>query len=306
MRSFSAGTRGSALALWQTKHVAALLGVDVRLEVITTRGDVDMRERLQGKLEKGFFTQEIEDALRAKRVDFAVHSLKDLPTRDPPGLTVVAVPERAHVHDLLIARSAELPKGARVGASSLRRASLVAAFLPGAQSVPLRGNVPTRVERLKNGDYDAIVIARAGIERLGLDLSGLSVKAIDPRRWTPAPGQGAIGVQGRSDDLEMRALAAKIEDASAARATAWERAFLAVLEGGCTTPFGCYVEKSLHTAWLGMDQGGAWRFTSVALPGPAPDEAFITSAVKRLEQANAAPSAPAKDLIDEPLFESLR
>lgn len=304
MRSLVAGSRGSALALWQTHYIAGLLQTPVRIEVITTRGDVDMRERLQGKLEKGFFTKELEDALLDRRVDFAVHSLKDLPTKDPRGLAVIATPPRAPVHDLLVSRDETIAKGARVGASSLRRQALVTAFVPGAAAVPLRGNVPTRIERLRKGDYDAIVIARAGVERLALDLSGLTVRALDPKRWVPAPGQGAVAVQARTDDDELRTLATKADHTATAAATRWERAFLAVLEGGCTTPFGCYVEESLQKAWLGMDHQGTWRSLAVTLPSPTPDERFMTDALQRLERTSNSIDTEVDS--NEPLFQTIR
>ena len=309
MKALVAGTRGSKLALWQSEHIAADLrsrhGVAVRLEIITTRGDVDMREQLQGKLEKGFFTQELEDALRAGRIDFAVHSLKDLPTRDPEGLRIVATPPRAKPHDLLLCRReslegpARLKKNARVGASSLRRGALIATHLPGAQAVPLRGNVPTRVERLQKGDFDAIVIARAGVERLQIDLSPFAVFALSPKLWVPAPGQGAIAVQARAADAAFAALAEPLNDAPTARATALERSFLSVLEGGCTTPFGCYVDGD--RAWLGQLHGDRWRATSVALPAQA-STAFIQRTLADLASAERITS---EEEAHEPLFQPL-
>ena len=197
MNHFVVGTRGSALARWQTAHVTSrlhdarvalgLAGIDVDVRVITTQGDVNLAERLAGKIEKGFFTAELESALLSSQIDWAVHSLKDLPTRLTAGLDLVAVLPRHRACDVLIARpeavdvetaraarALPLRAGARVGTSSLRREAMLVAFAPDVAARPLRGNVPTRVEKLRAGDYDAIVLAAAGVERLDLDLSGFA------------------------------------------------------------------------------------------------------------------------------------
>jgi hydroxymethylbilane synthase len=240
MRSFTVGTRGSALALWQTRHVTSLLtphGATVTERIITTQGDVNLTERLQGKIEKGFFTQELEAAPHEKQVDWAVHSLKDLPTRMPRGLVLGAVLERAPASDLLLihrdffdeAAPLGLKKGARVGSSSLRRENLLRHHAPDCAPVPPRGNVPTRVEKLKSGQFGAILLAEAGISRLGLSMEGLIVMRMNPRRWVCAPGQGAVAVQCREDDAEVRALLAHIDHATTHRATRLERDFLKVL-----------------------------------------------------------------------------
>ncbi len=274
-RRFVVGTRGSALARWQTDHVnqrlreqagTSELAVDVR--VITTQGDVNLADRLAGTLEKGFFTAELEAALHAGEIDWAVHSLKDLPTRMPAGLTLVAVLERASPADLLVIapgaydghdeRPDRLPlkAGARVGTSSLRRDAMLKAFAPSCTSLPLRGNVPTRVDKLRAGTYDAIVLAEAGLSRLGLSLAGLKVLRLDPRAWQPAPGQGAVAVQARAADDAVRALFAAIDHEDTRAATALERAFLRELEGGCTTPFGAYVDA--ERAHLGLARPAGW------------------------------------------------
>jgi hydroxymethylbilane synthase len=282
MSAFTLGTRGSALALWQTNHVAGLLraadpSLEVKVEIITTRGDVDQSDRLVGKLEKGFFTEELERALRDGAIDAAVHSLKDLPTRLPEGLALGAVLERARSNDVLLVRpdwvkktsDAVLPLAdpARVGASSLRRDALLRRYAPTCQPVPLRGNVPTRVERLREGRTDAIVLASAGLDRLKLDLSGLAVFRLNPRRWVPAPGQGAIGVQCRESDGRAKTLLLSAHHQATAHATGWERDFLRVLEGGCATPFGAMVEG--QRAFLGQATKSGWRARSVALPEAA-------------------------------------
>lgn len=276
MRALVAGTRGSALALWQTEHAAALLRaaaatrgppLDLKVQIITTRGDTDQSPVLAGKLGKGFFTQELEAALRTGEIDLAVHSLKDLPTESPAGLENGAILERGPAHDLLIMRAAAivpaadgrlpLRKGARVGSSSLRRAALLARYAPQASAQPLRGNVPTRVSKLVQGKYDAIVLAAAGVTRLALDVSACVVFDLNPRVWVPAPGQGAVAIQCRDQDHELKDLLERLTHRPTADATALERLYLQGLEGGCTTPFGCLVRGT--EVCLGLDIQGGWR-----------------------------------------------
>lgn len=298
VRACTVGTRGSALALWQTRHVSSLLaksGVSITERVITTQGDVSQAEKLAGKLEKGFFTQELEAALHAREIDWAVHSLKDLPTRMPEGLVLGAVLERASPADILIARppaidassAAPLPlaAGARVGSSSLRREAMLKHFAPGAAAVPLRGNVPTRVTKLRDGQYDAIILAEAGVSRLQLSLEGLVVFRMNPARWQCAPGQGAVAVQCRADDTEVRGLLATLHHAPTARAVKLERDFLRILEGGCTTPFGCFVEGDQASLGLATERG--WARLSVKLPQETakPETAWLAA---RLEELNSS------------------
>ncbi len=283
MTAFVAGTRGSALALWQTNLVVKLLRErapghpEVSLHTITTKGDTSQADRLVGQLEKGFFTEELEAALGDRSIQFAVHSLKDLPTRMSPGLCLGAVLERANPYDMLlmrpesVAEGRHLPigKGAKIGSSSLRRASLLARFAPDAEAVPLRGNVPTRVEKLRAGQYDGILLAAAGVQRLELPLDGLKVFKLEPRAWNPAPGQGAIGVQCREDDTATRTLLGAIHHAQTERATSIERDLLRVFEGGCTTPFGCFVEQKI--VWVGLQADGRWRMARWTLGEDKPD-----------------------------------
>jgi hydroxymethylbilane synthase len=290
MRQYTVGTRGSALALWQTRHVTARLterAGAITERIITTQGDVNLTERLQGSIEKGFFTQELEAALRGSEIDWAVHSLKDLPTRMPPGLALGAVLERAPAGDLLLVREDALDvsqpilvkAGGRVGSSSLRREHLLRRFAPACQPVPLRGNVPTRVEKLRAGQFDAILLAQAGVKRLGLNLAGLQVLELNPRRWVCAPGQGAVAVQCREADAEVRALVGTLDHPATRAATSLERDFLKVLEGGCTTPFGCYVADGL--AHLGLLTKGGFRLAVLPLPS-TPTEAFMQDQLDRL------------------------
>jgi hydroxymethylbilane synthase len=287
MRTYVVGTRGSALALWQTRWVTAQLrGARVEERVITTRGDVDQASRLQGKLEKGFFTEELEAALRSKEIDWAVHSLKDLPTRQPEGLVLGAVTARASPADLLLVRTDAVDEGrpfpvragARVGTCSLRREAMLQRFAPHAAAAALRGNVPTRVQKLRDAQYDAIVLAEAGVSRLELDLAGLACFRLNPRRWPPAPGQGAVAVQCREGDDEVLALLAGLHHAETARAVGIEREFLRVLEGGCSTPFGCYVSGA--RAVLGQVVDGAWKQRPLDAP-PSPPPSWFADELAR-------------------------
>ncbi|MCC6333973.1 MAG: hydroxymethylbilane synthase [Myxococcales bacterium] len=296
MRTFTVGTRGSALALWQTRHVTSLLSAKERSiaeRIITTEGDVNLTERLQGSLEKGFFSRELEAALHANEIDWAVHSLKDLPTRSPVGLTVGATLRRAPAGDLLILRPEAydeqagllpLRRGAKVGSSSSRREALLRSYCPHCSPQPLRGNVPTRVEKLKSGQYDGILLAEAGVARLGVELSGLVVLRLNPRRWVCAPGQGSVAVQCRADDVEVRQLLSALDDGPTRHATTIERDFLRVLEGGCTTPFGCFVDGD--RAFLGLLAGTAWHQAQVPLPAELPTTEWLQQQLDSLSRSS--------------------
>lgn len=302
-----AGTRGSALARWQTDAaiaalVAASPGLEVETVVVTTRGDVDLSDRLVGRLDKGFFTAELEAGLREGALDLAVHSLKDLPTTSPEGLALGAILPRAPVEDWLIARPeaidlgalAPLPlrAGATVGSSALRREALLRRYAPQTRPVPLRGNVPTRLERLREGRYDAILMAAAGVSRLGLDLSGLVVWSLDARRWIPAPGQGAVAIQCRADEV---ARFVAVHHAPTAAAVSAERALLRASEGGCASPFGATVQGG--TLIWGLEREGGWRRHRDPIPSE-PDEAWA-----RRVFDNAA--SPWEDDDDAPLYRPL-
>lgn len=241
------GTRGSALALAQARQVQGWLGGEaagVRLEIIKTRGDLLVDVDLRSTMGKGFFTSELEEALRDGRVDLAVHSLKDLPTEGPAELAIPGIPIREEVHDVLLARpeameGGRLRPGARVGTSANRRQALVRAEL-GAGPVLFRGNVPTRVQKLREGVVDAIVLAAAGLNRLGLDLDGLHRIDLDPVSWTPAPAQGALGLQCRADDQAVHAALAAIAKPELSAAVAVERLLLGLSGGGCHAAFGAW------------------------------------------------------------------
>ena len=248
-RAFKLGTRGSELALWQAEWVKAALarsGVTAVLEVIKTQGDADVDRPLHLLEGKGFFTKEIEQALLDGRIDVAVHSLKDLQTRLPEGLALGAVPARADPAEVLVTRAtgvaslAGLDLGVRIGTSSLRRTAQIRYLRADLDIVPLRGNVPTRLRKVREGQdgLDAALLARAGLERLGLAEDAGA--RLDPLEVMPAPGQGALGLEVRADDRKARAALAPLEDAMSARAVTAERALLAALEGGCQAPVAAY------------------------------------------------------------------
>jgi hydroxymethylbilane synthase len=244
-------TRPSALARWQTAHVIGLLqaahpGLVCSENVITTKGDRVLDRPLPEIGGKGLFTSELENALLAGEVDAAVHSLKDLPVEDSPGLVVAAIPEREAAHDVLVAANgytlANLPEGARVGTCSLRRTAQLLALRPDLTVLPLRGNVDSRVRKVMNGEYDAIILAKAGLTRLGLQAHISEIFALN--LMLPAPGQGALAVQCRADDAETRKLLAAIHDPFTAAAVDAERSFLSGLGGGCSLPVAAFAEKT--------------------------------------------------------------
>jgi hydroxymethylbilane synthase len=243
------GTRGSLLALTQTGSVAAALrrkcrGLSVSLLTIKTAGDRNATAPLPRIGGKGLFTKEIEDALLDGRIDFAVHSLKDLPTELPRGLEIGAVLKREDPRDCLIARSRAtlktLPRGARVGTSSLRRQAQIAGLRPDLRAENLRGNLDTRLQKLRRGGYDAIVVARAGLRRLAgkISLKGLRVNILSESEMLPAVGQGALAVEIRSDDRGVREAVRRLNHPPTETRTRAERSFLAVLQGGCQVPVG--------------------------------------------------------------------
>lgn len=247
------GTRGSDLALWQTRYVmalvqAALPAVQVEYEIIKTRGDHVLDTPLPLVGGKGVFTAELEAALREHRIDCAVHSLKDLPTEQPAGLIIGAISERANPADVLVSRHdytlATLPQGAKVGTSSYRRAAQLLHKRPDLTILDIRGNVDTRVRKAlaSDGEYDAIVLAYAGLDRLG-HADAIS-EILDFEDMLPAPGQGAIAVQTRDDPALLEMLAA-IHHAESALMVIAERAFLAGLGGGCSVPVAAYARRDL-------------------------------------------------------------
>ncbi len=241
------GSRPSKLARWQTDHIQSLLqsawpGLACQMVTLVTEGDKKLEHPLPEIGGKGVFTAELEAALLSGEIDLAVHSLKDLPVAESPGLYIGAISQRADGRDVLVSaggkKLAQLPQGARVGTSSLRRSAQLLAARPDLAILPLRGNVDTRLRKALEGEYDAIVLAAAGIERLGL--AQYVTEYLPFEVMLPAPGQGALAVQCRSGDIETQHLLAVIHDEPTARAVTAERAFLSTLEAGCSAPVAAY------------------------------------------------------------------
>ncbi len=246
-RMLTLGARPSPLARRQTDHVIRRLhvawpGLECRVVTFTTTGDKALDRPLPEIGGKGVFTAELENALRAGEIDLAVHSLKDLPIDDAPGLSIAAIGEREDARDVLISRGGwtldRLPHAARVGTSSPRRSAQLLAARPDLTLLPLRGNVDTRIRKAMWGDYDAIVLAAAGVLRLGLEAHITQYLPFEV--MLPAPGQGALAIQCREDDATTRELLAAIEDPASRTAVTAERAFLKALGGGCSAPVAAY------------------------------------------------------------------
>jgi hydroxymethylbilane synthase len=264
------GSRGSQLALWQANHISALLrarGHEVEIEIIHTTGDkiTDVPLAMvgaKGGLGKGIFTKEIEEALAAGRVDLAVHSLKDLPTELAPGFEIAAITEREDARDAFCSQHykniEDLPQGARVGTSSLRRQAQLKAVRSDLDIHPLRGNVDTRLRKLEQGEYDAIILAAAGLTRLGK--TELIQQIVSADVMCPAAGQGALGVEIREGDAATREHLQFLDDPAARAATTCERALLNSLGGGCQVPIGAFAELrngGLHLESIVADPDGS-------------------------------------------------
>src|SRR6202051_4848876 len=259
------GSRGSQLALWQSNHISALLrarGHEVEIEIIHTTGDkiTDVALAMVGT--KGMFTKEIEEAVAGGRVDLAVHSLKDLPTELPPGFEIAAVTKREDARDAFCSRLysnvENLPHGARVGTSSLRRQAQLKAIRPDLDIHPLRGTVDTRLRKLEQGEYDAIILASAGLNRLGK--TELIKQIIPAQIMCPAAGQGALAIEIREADSATRQHVEFLNDDAARAATTCERALLNRLGGGCQVPIGAFAEMrngKLHLEAIVADPDGS-------------------------------------------------
>jgi hydroxymethylbilane synthase len=254
MKKLIIGTRGSDLALWQanfTKDRLAAIGVESELKIIKTQGDKILNLRLDKLEGKGFFTKELEEELLGGTIDIAVHSHKDLPTAHPEGLTIAAVSEREDPSELLlilkdcvdVTQKLSLKKGAQVGTSSNRRKAQLLAHRTDLNIEDLRGNINTRIQKLRDENYDAIMLAKAGVARLNLDLSEFHLEVLDPTELIPAPAQGVLAIQIRENDRELYDLLQQINDADVAEQIAVERRVLNLFEGGCHMPLGCYCRK---------------------------------------------------------------
>jgi len=255
-QSIRIATRASPLALWQARHIKAELerthGAALAVEVLamTTEGDRRLERSLAAIGGKGLFVKELEQALLDGRADIAVHSMKDVPVDFPPGLELAAICAREDPCDALVsarcADLAELPEGARVGTASLRRRCQLLAHFPHLRVVELRGNVNTRLARLDRGDFDALILAGAGLRRLGF--AERIAARLDPALSLPAAGQGALGMEARCDDQRVRALVAPLADVRTTACVTAERAFNQCLQGGCQVPVASYAE------WLEGDR----------------------------------------------------
>jgi hydroxymethylbilane synthase len=255
------GTRGSALALAQARWVAARLPGEVELVPITTSGDARPTGAAAEVSDKSRFVKEIEEALLAGDVDLAVHSAKDVPSELPEGLAIVSVPERADARDALCGASSleELAEGAAVGTASLRRRAALLALRPDLDIRDLRGNVDTRLGRLADGEFAAIVLAQAGLERLGRSGEGVP---IDVKRVVPAPGQGCLVLEARADDEGVGEAAEALTEADALACLTAERALVQALDASCRTPIGAHAvttDGALRLcAFVGLPDGSRW------------------------------------------------
>ena len=246
MRQLVAGTRGSKLAMVQTTSIIEALGLKIKVKKISTRGDKITDVALAKVQGKGFFTRELDEALLAGKIDFAVHSLKDLPINLPDGLVIAAIPKRESARDALLGpyqKLSELPKNAKVGTSSLRRRVEVLKNRPDVEIVELRGNIDTRIRKLNEGQYDAIIVAEAGLKRLGYK----DYHPLPPDIFIPAVCQGALVITARRSDMEVLKIMSKLEDSPTRIECEAERSFLTALEAGCQIPAGTYSFIELKT-----------------------------------------------------------
>lgn len=296
-RTLILGTRGSRLALWQAHHVRDLLAKlapEVRIEIrtIKTQGDRIQDRPLSQVGGTGLFVKEIEEALHRREIDFAVHSMKDLPTAQPAGLVIAAVSEREQPYDMLVTANGtslkDLPEGARIGTSSPRRVAQLKHNRKDIAATELRGNVDTRVKKLLEGHYEAIVLAEAGLTRLGI--TGIKPVRLTPEEMLPCAGQGALGIETRADDDECRAVIARLENPQARREVDAERALLAALGGGCSAPIGTLareVNGRLTVSGNVGDPAGT-RLVRAEREGPASEGVKMAQEVARDLLANGA------------------
>ncbi len=297
MKALRIGTRGSALALWQARSISEALrqatGIESELVIVKTSGDKFQQTSFAQIGAKGVFIKELEDALLELRIDLAVHSMKDVPTDMPGGLTIAAICKRQDVRDALLSSTGttleDLPRGARVGTSSLRRQSQLLHVRNDLKMLELRGNVDTRIEKLKRGDYDAIVLAKAGLDRLGL--SGNITQVLPTEICLPAAGQGAIGIEAREQDSETLRVLAALNDVETRGGVTAERAALAGLEGGCQVSIGAWGRMesgklALDVAVLSPD--GARRISGRNVGTPENAQAIGVAVASELRKKGAA------------------
>lgn len=314
------GTRASPLARWQADWVAARLaefGVEVEMVLLTTRGDREQVGPIGAMGGQGVFTKELQRALLAGEVDLAVHSLKDLPTDVVDGLTLAAVPPRGPSGDVLVSRKVssweELPQGAVVGTGSLRRRTQLWHARPDLQMQDVRGNIDTRLRKLAEGQYDALILAEAGLERLGL--ADEIAQVLPKTLMLPAIGQGALGLETRSDDADAGATLAPLDDRETHAAVTAERALLAALRGGCLAPVGAWgriEDGRLRLNAVVLSQDGAQRISAEAAGDLATSSALgervaadllaqgagaLITAARDQFSPNASPGSPPQTLL---------
>lgn len=295
MKTLTVATRRGQLALAQTHMVIEAIkarhsDIDIEIMEVTSEGDRDRRTVLWTLKDTGFFTSYLEEILAAGQADFAVHSFKDLPTRQHEGLHVGAVYSRRFPEDCLLARQPvgaldELPAGARIGTSSLRRGAQLRHLRRDIEPIPIRGNVQTRIRKLQEGQFDAIVLARAGLERLGL--TDLISFTFDPHEFIPAPAQGALAIQSRATDTETNDILATIDDPQARATTDAEREVLTSLHCGCHAPVGAYARCSGQTLTL-----------EAFIAAPSGVEMLRASASAPLAEARQAGKKAAQQLLE--------
>ncbi len=281
MNVLTVATRGADLAIAQTQIIISTLkktnpDIQIKIKKITTKGDRDKHTALWDLKSTGFFTSQVEDALLAGQADFAVHSFKDLPTQQREGLALSAVCDRTFPEDCLVANVPvdsikQLPQSAKIGTSSLRRTAQIKHLRADLIPLPIRGNVPTRIKLLEQGKFDAVILARAGLERLGLG-SKISL-CFDPQQFIPAPAQGALAVQTRIDDSTATELIAAIDDKNLRAITFAERQVLVTMQCGCHAPVGAFAkiignDMEIHAFISDLD---AKNFISRRITGPATD-----------------------------------
>jgi hydroxymethylbilane synthase len=316
-RKIIIGSRGSDLALWQANHVmrkVQKLGLTAELKIIVTQGDAIQNlsfEKLEGK---GFFTKEIEDALLNKEIDLAVHSQKDLPTTSPAGLKIAAVSEREDPADMMLIRKdcvdsslkLSFKKNAIVGTSSPRRKSQLIAFRNDIQIVDLRGNVPTRIQKLRDKKYDAIMLATAGVERLKIDLSEFKVVRLDPKEFIPAPAQGVLGLQIREDDHELFEYINKLNSEKVEDTVGIERKVLNLFEGGCQLPLGVYCIKEENKFKVWTSKADTWNAMPKRIYRESYSEnGFAERIVKELNAIQPTSVLITRDLKEDSFFKNV-
>jgi hydroxymethylbilane synthase len=316
-RKIIIGSRGSDLALWQANYVlrkVQKLGLTAEIKIISTQGD-EIQTLSFDKLEgKGFFTKEIEDALISKEIDVAVHSHKDLPTTSPEGLIIAAVSEREDPAELVLIRKESVDntqkfsfkKNALVGTSSARRKSQLLAFRKDITISDLRGNVPTRIQKLRDKKYDAIMLAAAGIERLRIDLSEFKVLRLDPKEFIPAPAQGVLGLQIREDDHELVEFINKLNSEKVQDIIGIERKVLNMFDGGCQLPLGVYCIKENNKFKVWASKADAWdKPPKRVYLESFTDEGLAAKIVDALKGINGTSVLITRDLAEDSFFKNV-